>query len=275
LNSATHVICESNLSRAWGKIFLEAMDSNVSALNPITLCIDQLNNAPPKEDDQIRAALDKTLNDHEKKSCNETAATIFPYKTWIRMKSPNCEDFTSFYLNEYLPRHAARVKVNNGKFKETYFSRMIKARGTRSIKGTEHIQDRYQLAYIISQWRQNPARRPRHSSLMVSCFDPVKDQIGMAQGGFPCLHEVSFGYDDQGQLSVNAFYPTEYIFERAYGNYLGLCQLGLFMAREMDLKLTRFNCFIGRPERSSLTKEALSELETIVKLRIEATESQS
>lgn len=34
----------------------------------------------------------------------------------------------------------------------------------------------------------------------------------------------------------------QYIFERAYGNYLGLCRLGEFIAAQLGLKLVQMNC---------------------------------
>jgi hypothetical protein len=34
----------------------------------------------------------------------------------------------------------------------------------------------------------------------------------------------------------------QYLFERAYGNYLGLVRLGRFMAHEMGLQLERVVC---------------------------------
>jgi hypothetical protein len=46
-------------------------------------------------------------------------------------------------------------------------------------------------------------------------------------------------------LNVVGFYPMEYIYDRGYGNYLGLCRLGQFMAREMGLILVQMTCFVG------------------------------
>jgi len=37
----------------------------------------------------------------------------------------------------------------------------------------------------------------------------------------------------------------QYLFQRAYGNYLGLARLGEFMAKEMKLRLERVVCFAG------------------------------
>ncbi len=90
--------------------------------------------------------------------------------------------------------------------------------------------------------------------------------------GFPCLQQVSFGYDDEGGLSISAYYPTQYIYDRAYGNYLGLCQLGAFMARSLGLSLSRFNCFIVHPELGDTTKEEVKDVADIVRNHLEARE---
>ena len=46
-------------------------------------------------------------------------------------------------------------------------------------------------------------------------------------------------------LVVNAFYATQQVFNKAYGNYLGLAQLGAFMAHEMKIPLARVNIMAG------------------------------
>jgi hypothetical protein len=46
-------------------------------------------------------------------------------------------------------------------------------------------------------------------------------------------------------MAVNGFYAMQYLFERAYGNYLGLCRLGNFVAHELGLELVQMNCMVG------------------------------
>jgi hypothetical protein len=53
---------------------------------------------------------------------------------------------------------------------------------------------------------------------------------------------------------VNAFYATQQIFDKAYGNYLGLAQLGAFMAHEMDTSLARLNIVVGVAKLERITK---------------------
>ena len=96
-----------------------------------------------------------------------------------------------------------------------------------------------QLEWILSQY----ARRKgvRRSLLQATTFDPQRDHTASARLGFPCLQHVSFEPTKVG-LVVNAFYATQQIFDKAYGNYLGLAQLGGFMAHEMNLPFSSSQC---------------------------------
>jgi hypothetical protein len=44
---------------------------------------------------------------------------------------------------------------------------------------------------------------------------------------------------------MSAFYATQYMFERAYGNYLGLWRLGQFVAHETKRQMWELDCFVG------------------------------
>src|SRR5207302_7100954 len=99
-----------------------------------------------------------------------------------------------------------------------------------------------QLDFAISAYTARDS--VRRSVLQLAIFDPHKDHSNAAQLGFPCLQHVTFAPTDHG-LCVNGFYATQYMVERAYGNYLGLCRLGRFMAHELGQKLVRMTCFTG------------------------------
>ena len=77
-----------------------------------------------------------------------------------------------------------------------------------------------------------------------SVFDPERDHVSDAQLEFPCMHHVSFEPTQRG-LVINAFYATQQLFIKAYGNYLGIAQLGAFMAKEMGTSLYRMNVIVG------------------------------
>lgn len=114
-----------------------------------------------------------------------------------------------------------------------------------------------QLDYIIETWNRGNKRR---SALQASIVDPAKDSSHSRQRGFPCLQQVSFlpiGQNGKEGLEVIAYYPTQFIFEKAYGNYLGLYRLGDFMAHEMQLRLHRVTCIVIRPLIGKIPKRDL------------------
>ena len=185
--------------------------------------------------------------------------TIFPFKYWKQTGEPDIHQFTDLYLMNYLPRLRARDRRNRT---GTYFERMIAFEGTARKSG---IETRNQLEHIISLWPANrEGSRPRQSALQIAIFDPAKDHNRSPRSMFPCLQQLSLSYDDSGGLAVNAYYPAQYIFDRAYGNYLGLCHLGYFMAKEMNLEFVRLNCFVGRPELGDVRKNAVRKLEEVI-----------
>ncbi len=257
------VIYEENLSYAWGRAFLMAMKGRSKDLLPLTVSIGGLVEGLPNEDDRIRQALDLALAQNKKYGCAVSAMLIFPFKFWNLKGRPHIQEFTDLYLKKYLPRLKERDRRN---CYGTYFERMIAFQGFKNKSGKLLNEGKNQLEHIINLWpKAGDHSRPRQSALQVACFDPVKDHNGSALAGFPCLQQVGFIYDDAGNLAINAFYPTQYIFDRAYGNYLGLCHLGYFMAHELGLKFVRLNCFIGRPELGNVKKGVLRELIDVVR----------
>ena len=67
------------------------------------------------------------------------------------------------------------------------------------------------------------------------------------------LQQISFEPTATG-LVVNAFYATQQIFDKAYGNYLGVAQLGAFMAHEMGMPLARLNVMVGVAKLERIAK---------------------
>src|SRR5665213_1909555 len=216
------IITASNLSHGWGKIFLRLMQPSSNGIAPILLSISGFTNGQVDENCVIRDAVDGELAKVEKCcSCAISAMTIFPHKHWLRLNRPRRQQLFDWYLKEMLPRLKARDQRNR---QGTYFERMISFQGAKRCKGELELSETNQLDHIISAWERDVGNgsRPRQSALQVSCFDPAKDHTGQKRRGFPCLQQISFGYDNDGGLSVTAYYPTQYIFDRGYGNYLGL-----------------------------------------------------
>jgi len=263
------VISKNNLSVAWAKAYLEAITRSPKELAPLAVSIGGFSGAP-SEDPEISRLFDVARLNYKKKqvfSAVVSASTIFPWQFWRMNGAPNCKELTKRYLAEVLPRLKARDSLNRH---GTYFERMVNFGENIEKK----IPGKNQLEHIIELWtkRRDARSHPRHSAMVVSCFDPQRDHGFQTMKGFPCLQQVSFGYDNSGGLSVSAYYPTQYIFDRAYGNYLGLGHLGQFMASQLRAKLVRINVFVGRPELGSPGKGELKGLSDALSKRLEKIE---
>jgi hypothetical protein len=254
------VISESSLSVAWGRVFLHTLDNARPTLRPIVVTVDGLANQAPPEDADVRQAVDAALAAQSNmNSVRVSALMIFPYDMWVRRGRPSCQEFSRFCVDRLVPRLKALDRRNRY---GTYFERMMRFSGIRA--GLPHTID--QLDFVIRLLMR--PRRSRHSALQITCFDPAKDHTGQAVRGFPCLQQVSVAQDDSGKLAINAYYPTQYIFDRAYGNYLGLCHLGQFLAHETGLTFERLTCFIGQPVLGDVRKRDLRSLAPIVRSKL-------
>lgn len=255
------IIEHSNLSVAWSHSLLEAMKPGQRSLRPMVLTIGGFSSLQPPEVAELRDVLDNRLVALEKNASEISALTIFPYKMWVRRGRPQCDPFCELCLRRFLPRMRKRNSQNQY---GTYFERMM------GYSGIHHSKPKVvnQLQFVIDLL--NKDRRPRESALQICCFDPAKDHTGQPVRGFPCLQQVSISYDHQGNLAVNAFYPVQYIFDRAYGNYLGLCQLGEFIAHQTKLRFSRMTCFVGKPELGNVSKR---DIQSVVDEARKATQS--
>ncbi len=256
------VIPSGNLSRAWALVFLRLCAASGGELaHPVLISIDEFNElGEPIEEPGIRTALDGVIdqvNSRARKrkvqSVSATASTIFPHMCWSPRSPRSADDLFAHYLKRVLPRLKELSPLNR---RGTYFSRMIDATGARGTGSRPRPVN--QLSEILRWWNRGHTR-PRRSALQIGIYDPAKDHTGAARSHFPCLQQVSLGYRGD-RLSVTAYYPTEYVFDRGYGNYLGLCQLGAFMAHEMRLRLERVNVLVALPELGNLGKGKLEAL---------------
>ena len=237
------IIEERNLSVAWGMAFLDVFkDSGVS---PLVVAIKDLNGGEPLEVPSIREALDQTLKSEGKRSCHTVANTIFPSSMW----NPNAARGQLF--DRYLMT-LPRLRKHNGNRNGLYFERLI------AFGPSDNRNDGFnQLEHIINTWNDG---NPRRSALQASVFDPHVDHTDQRQRGFPCLMQVAFDPQGKDRLAVTGVYVTQYMFERAYGNYLGLIRLGNFMAHEMGLTLERVTCVATRTirDRSKTSLQSLA-----------------
>lgn len=253
------LISDDNLSHAWAKAFCFVLRPGRSSQRPMLISIGGFQNDLPQENVDLRQKLDETLRQQGKYSTLVSAGVIFPYKEWERAGRPHYKIFFSWYLQNFLPRLRARNTINrNG----TYFERMIAFKGVKTIAGKSEKTTMDQLSHVIEHWKRDlkKGRRPRQSALQIACFDPAKDHTGQVLRGFPCLQQLGVIYDDTNSIAINAFYPTQYIFDRAYGNYLGLSHLGTFLAHSLKARFVQLNVFVGKPELGGTTKASLERL---------------
>ena len=235
--STPMIIEESNLSVAWGKAFLAVLQANEIA--PLVVVIKDLSSGDPPEVPAIRESLDQALATEDLRSCHTVANTIFPCNMWN-------SEAERHQLFERYDAILPRVRRHNGNRYGLYFQRFI------AYGHDKHGKDGVnQLEHIIQTWCAGKARR---AALQAAVFDPRVDHTKQRQRGFPCLQQVAFAGDGAGGLSLTGFYATQYVFERAYGNYLGLYHLGRFMAHEMGLTLSQVTCIATPAVRGPIPK---------------------
>ncbi|HAG79883.1 MAG TPA: thymidylate synthase [Cyanobacteria bacterium UBA12227] len=236
-NGSPLLIDEDNLSYAWARAFLHIMDNSGKEISPLVVSITGFTDGIPNEDRNIRQSLDNCLAAEGEQKVDTVANTIFPHSMWRRSKYERKELFER-YLKVFDRIKAAEPNKNR---RGIYFERLI-AFDSRPDNVNQLEYNGNQLEYIISQYNARPG--VRRSMFQASIFDPGRDHIPDPYLPFPCLQHISFV--PQGEtLTLNAFYATQQILNKAYGNYLGLCRLGNFMAHEMELTFSRMNCFVG------------------------------
>ncbi len=242
------IINENNISVAWAKALLAGL-SPEKELIPLILTVNELNNKENWEDLEIRSLLDSNLKKLGKQSCKTVASTIFPESLWNA--KANREQLYERYF-KILPAIKKCSKNRHG----VYFERLIDFNESGNLNEANN-----QLEHVILTRLNGNHRR---SALQVSIYDPKRDQSNQRQLGFPCLQHITFvPHADEKGLTINAFYATQYLFERAYGNYLGLCNLGRFVAHELNLELIQMNCMVGIAKEdvsNSSIKELIQEL---------------
>jgi hypothetical protein len=219
-------ITSTSISDVWlSAVTLTSAAPNHEVLN-LDVTVIGLEQGGPAEDAAVRSSLDQMLADSDMGSVQTVASTIFPNSMW----NPNRpkEQLFSRYMSAF-----PKIRKCRSNSRGTYFQRLI---NYPSFKAPGFNQ----LKHVIETYLGGNHRR---SALQASLIVPEADLNNAPLQGFPCMQQIAFiPKPKTSTLHVVGFYPHQYLFQRAYGNYLGLIQLGRFVAHEMHLTLATMTC---------------------------------
>ena len=219
-------ISSVSISSVWLSALSIASERPHQEVMNLNVTVNELDRGGPEEDSRIRSNLDAMLLDRGKGSVETVANTIFPLSLWNPRRSK--EALFQRYMKTF-----PKIRRFRGNRRGTYFERMINY-------PTNDGQNLNQLKHVIETYLGGNHRR---SALQASVIVPWRDLNNSRRLGFPCMQQIAFIPTSSNKtLHVVGFYPHQYLFERAYGNYLGLIRLGRFVAHEMRLALTSMTC---------------------------------
>jgi hypothetical protein len=235
------LIDEPGLSRAWARALLHMFDAKVKEVAPLVFSITGYDEyGVPVEDTTLRSELDRLLVEQGKYDVETVAFTIFPQEIW-ELTAPDRQQFYRVALESF-PEYQQMNRRANGR--GLYWERLLAFGESEQFDGN-------QLEFILKQY--GARRGVRRSLLQAATFDPDRDHDPNPRLHFPCLQQVSFVPTKHG-LITNAFYATQQLFYKAYGNLLGLSRLGSFMAHQMNLQLVRLNVYVGVEKLEGINK---------------------
>lgn len=245
-------IQSSNLSEAWLQVLEHATQPGVASLDPLMVTVTGFSpEGAPNEVPAVRELIDLALangwaeDDSDEGgqapkgtpplTCRTVANTIFPASLW-NPGHPRAALYERY--RQILPSLRKDPRNKRG----LYFERLI-----NYPEGLKNNEDGNQLEHLIGMFKGGVKRK---SAYQATITWPKKDSTALPLQGFPCLQQIALTPDRRrGTLAITGFYGTQYIFERAYGNYLGLCRLGAFLASEMGLRMERMTCIASHAPR--------------------------
>jgi hypothetical protein len=218
----------NSVTEAWKQVVQACLENRGREIVALTV---EIKSEDQPDDPCFRRELNDVLKRSGKATVETVSRTIFPSGLWNPAKPRS--DLLARY-NRILPK-LRKCRLNQ---RGIYFERLVRYPLQKRGKAFKN-----QLEFIINTFVTK--KNHRRSALQASIYHPFLDASDSPRLGFPCLQQLAFVPTQSGMLTVIAFYPLHYIFERAYGNYLGLAQLGKFMAAEMGLRYDRLICVAG------------------------------
>jgi hypothetical protein len=189
---------------------------------------------PTSDDPGFRAELDRIRIARGLWSLETVANTLFPATLAARCAGPS--DLAERYRRMY-----STLKRYPGNHRGTYFGRLVSYPAASG-------QEIDQLSTVINRLRTQASGNKTAAAYEIDIVETSdesdensRELLVHAAGkdnsyrGFPCLSHISFQLDREGRVHAAALYRSHYMFERAYGNYLGLGWLLSYIAREAEL----------------------------------------
>jgi thymidylate synthase len=214
------LISGKTFQEAWIKAANYLKDNNWDVWNLVVQISD-----PTSYDKLIHNTFKDFAVDNDRISPKGVAYTIFPHKLYNRVKCAN--KLYSAYMDKIYTWTRKRKHKGWG----TYFQRMIAYPGQK-----EPIN---QLANIIDAI--NNRDRISRASYTIVIEKPGGETIRPL--GAPCLNYIAVQIEsDSNAISLLCVYRNHDFFERAYGNYWGMCNLLCFIANETKLAPGSVTC---------------------------------
>lgn len=245
-----HTITEMDLSAAWVSAAEHLLRQGGEEVNLIVTVRDVTTAQTVVQD-----VLDAVAAEHAKNLAPVTsvANTIFPAAFYLPELGDDARSHLYQSYQQFL-QVGCRLRGNGH---GTYFSRLIDWPGPQgSVNQLEAlvlrlkreltrtgrpgpIGNMYELAVsapedVADRWAW---AEPIDADLRV--YSPTEDaRIRM---GFPCLSHVSLTYWEK-RLHLTALYRNQHFLRKAYGNYLGLARLLLFVCHEVGCEPGELTC---------------------------------
>lgn len=226
---AAGIISAPTVSEAWAHAFLAVMHAPEHRLYHLVVQM----GAGYREKMPVRNIADAVLSSLGKKdepTIVTVRNTIFP-KTLARSTTSAHELPAAFDAGR-----KARNKIHSSNVKGRYFERLI------ALKRSDG-QPFNQLAHTIDKLRQRNARARFEIELVseveapeaIAVYSSERDANKPPLMGFPCLSHVAFQRDGD-VLHCVAYYRSQDMAQRAYGNYWALGQLQQYVAAQAEMQ---------------------------------------
>lgn len=239
------IVHGASITECWLKTLIHMADHTSWELSPFIANF-STTSPPPAYKDDLEADLNKYLDGVKQPNIGSTASTIFP-------QSLSGGDGSIFDRFDRIWKYIKKDKRNH---KGHYFRRLVafNEKNGNPVNQLQHIIETYNG---IEGVREPVHRR---SALIASTFDPSLDHTAQPLRGFPCLQQICLVPKKGGKMTLNAIYAMQHLADRGYGNYVGLLNLGNFMAEEMGLELDEVNCIASVLELGQMKKSTARDI---------------